>query len=208
MHTPTGLKYPGRGEGGRLQAVCEYNAFWDQCHGITKKRKCRMFSNANTSLGSKGEETSTTISLPLYFHNRNIWTTTMMTLASTITSLVEATMHKSNFSAAILSHFEYNVIMMSLWCHYQVVMMPLSRHYNVITMPQLFYTSSHQAMDFVKLVNMCSNYLSLVMNSMVWPGVFGVLPSFRPIVYQHTVYFTEYLSHLAHGVLFSCACNT
>ena len=81
-------------------------------------------------------------------------------------------------------------------------MMSLSHHYDVIMMSQLFCTSSHQAMDIVKLVNMCSNYLSLVMYSMVWPRVFGVLPSFRPIVYQHTVHFTEYLSHLGHSVLF------
>jgi len=39
-------------------------------------------------------------------------------------------------------------------------------------------------MDFVKMVNMCSNYLSLVMYSMVWSGDIGVLLSFRPIVYH------------------------
>ena len=54
-------------------------------------------------------------------------------------------------------------------------------------------------MDFVKY--MCSNYLSLVMYSTVWPGVLGVSPSFRPIVYQPTA--TEYLSHLGHDV---CVC--
>jgi len=54
-------------------------------------------------------------------------------------------------------------------------------------------------MNFVKY--MCSKYLSLVMYSTVWPGVFGVLLSFRPIVYQPTA--TEYLSHLGHEV---CVC--
>ena len=93
----------GREEGCRLCDCATYNAFWDRCHGITKKRKCQRFSNANTSLGSKSEseETSTTIesvSLPLYFHKWNISTTITMTLVSTMTS-------------AVLTHFEYNVMM-------------------------------------------------------------------------------------------------
>ena len=89
--------------------------------------------------------------------------------------------------------------MMSL----HVIMMSLSYKYDVITMSQLFCTSSWQAMDFVKC--MCSNYLSLVMYSTVWPGVFGVLLSFRPIVYQPTA--TEYLTHLGHDVCVGvCVC--
>jgi len=42
----------------------------------------------------------------------------MMTLVSTMMSLVETTPHKNNFSAAVLTHFEYYVIMSLLWCHY------------------------------------------------------------------------------------------
>ena len=48
-------------------------------------------------------------------------------------------------------------VIMTLWCHCDVIMMS-----------QLFCTSRCQALDFAKLVKMCSNYLSLVMYSTVW----------------------------------------
>jgi len=100
MHVPTGSEHPGREggrEGGRLQDMCDcptYNAFSDRCHG--SQRSGNVENLVNTSLGSKGEETSTAIkgvSSPLYFRNRNInLTTTMMSLVSTMMSLVSTMM--------------------------------------------------------------------------------------------------------------------
>ena len=96
MHAPTDSEHPGRGggrEGGRLQDVCDcptYNAFSDRCHGITRSRNVERLAMQIDHWVQKVRRCQqlSSVSLPLYFHNRNIWTTTMMSLVWTMMSLV------------------------------------------------------------------------------------------------------------------------